>query len=457
MSRSITFHGAAQTVTGSRHLIQAGRMAFLVDCGLFQGPHELQERNREEPGFDPASLDAVVLTHAHMDHVGYLPVLCKRGFKGPVYATPATIALAKISLPDSGRIQEEDARYAAKKGRDSRPPLYTEAEAYACFPRFTPAHYFEHVELGGGAAFRFLPAGHILGSAFAELWFEDGERVLMGGDLGRPGRPILKDPTVVESTELLILESTYGDRLHDRTDPSGVLRQVLEKAVKDRGCVVVPSFAIGRTQELLWMVHRLSDRGEIPRIPIYVDSPMASSVTAVYSKTTEDHDAEMREELARGHLPLGDEGVRMVRDRAMSKALNDMRGPLVVISGSGMATGGRVLHHLKRRLPDPTTTLLFTGYQAEGTLGRKLVEGADEVSIHGEEVHVRAQVRTLEGLSAHADQGEIMGWLGGFRRPPRTTFLVHGEPPAQEALAARIRGELGWDVAIPSQGQRYEF
>jgi metallo-beta-lactamase family protein len=457
MSRSIAFHGAAQTVTGSRHLIQFDGRSVLVDCGLFQGGQELEERNRSGPGFDVAALDALVLTHAHMDHIGFLPVLHKMGYQGPVYATPPTIALAKISLPDSGRIQEEDAKYAAKKGRDTRGPLYTEADAYACMRLFRPVRYFEQAELGKGAGFRFLPAGHILGSAFAEVWFSDGERLLMGGDLGRPNRPILKDPTVVESTDWLVLESTYGDRLHDRDDAAESLRAVLEEAARSRGCVIVPSFAIGRTQELLWWIHRLGDEGRIPRIPIYVDSPMASSVTQVYAKAVEDHDAEMQGETAAGHKPLSDEGVRIVRDRAMSKALNDMRGPLVIISGSGMATGGRVVHHLKRRLSDPSTTVLFTGYQAEGTTGRRLLDGAGSLTLHGEEVEVRARVRSLGGLSAHADQAETMAWLRGFVRPPKRTYLVHGEPPAQAVLADKIRSELGWEVTVPAHGQRYGF
>lgn len=457
MSRSITFHGAAQTVTGSRHLIEYEGRSVLVDCGLFQGGHELEERNRVAPGFEPTALDAVVLTHAHMDHIGYLPVLYKMGYRGPVYATPPTISLIQISLPDSGRIQEEDAKYDAKKGRDIRVPLYTEADAYACMRLLRPVRYFEQADLGRGAAFRFLPAGHILGSAFAEVWFADGERILMGGDLGRPNRPILKDPTTVESTEWLVMESTYGDRLHEREAVASTLQEVLEHAAQTRGCVIVPSFAIGRTQELLWWIHRLRDEGRIPRISIYVDSPMASSVTQVYAQAVEDHDAEMQDEVEAGHKPLSDEGVRIVRDRAMSQALNDMRGPLVIISGSGMATGGRVVHHLKRRLPDPGTTVLFTGYQAVGTPGRRLLDGAETLTIHGEEVDVRATVRSLGGLSAHADQGEMLSWLRGFARPPKRTFLVHGEPPAQAVLAEKIRGEFGWEVEIPAQGERHEF
>lgn len=450
MPPSITFLGAAQTVTGSRHLLDIEGRKVLVDCGLFQGSRELRERNRHDTGLEAREVDSVVLTHAHMDHIGYLPVLVKQGFKGPVYATPATIALARISLPDSGRIQEEDYRYDLKKGRETEGPLYTEAEAYAALKLLRPVHYFQDVELGNGAQFRFLPAGHILGSAFAEIYFASGERILMSGDLGRPNRPILKDPTPVDFAEYLVLESTYGDRLHDTSDPADTLAEVLENTVRNRGCVIVPSFAIGRTQELLWYIHQLHEERRIPRVPIYVDSPMATSVTDVYSKGTEDHDAEMRESLRHGTNPLEEGTVRLVRDRAMSKALNDMRGPMMVISGSGMLTGGRVLHHLRNRISDPTTTVLFTGYQAEGSPGRRLKDGAETMRFFGEEVEVRAEVRSLEGLSAHADQGEILSWLRGFREAPRQTFLVHGEPGPQEVLSSLIQQELGWDVAIPA-------
>lgn len=427
----------------------------LVDCGLFQGSRELRDRNEGESGIDARSLDSVVLTHAHMDHIGYLPVLGKQGYRGPVYATPATIALAKISLPDSGRIQEEDYRYDLRKGRETEGPLYTEADAYAALKLMRPVHYFQFQELGKGAQFRFLPAGHILGSAFAEVYFENGERILMGGDLGRPDRPILKDPTPVEFAEYLVLESTYGDRLHDRSDPADVLEEVLRAAVRNRGCVIVPSFAIGRTQELLWYIHRLADEGRVPRIPIYVDSPMATSVTSVYAEATEEHDVEMRKTTSQGVNPLEGGSVRLVRDRAMSKALNDMRGPMMVVSGSGMLTGGRVLHHLRNRIGDPSTTVLFTGYQAEGSPGRRLKDGATTIRLLGEEVEVRAEIRSLEGLSAHADQGETMAWLRGFREPPRTTFLVHGEPGPQQVLAGKIRDELGWNVVIPAWKERH--
>ncbi|MGE0001191.1 MAG: MBL fold metallo-hydrolase RNA specificity domain-containing protein [Fimbriimonadaceae bacterium] len=457
MSRSVTFLGAAQTVTGSRHLLELDGKKVLVDCGLFQGPRELRERNHKDTGLDAAEIDAVVLTHAHMDHIGYLPVLAKQGFKGPVYATPATIALARISLPDSGRIQEEDYRYDLKKGRETSGPLYNEAEAYAALKLLRPVHYFQSTDLGKGSQFRFLPAGHILGSAFAEVYFANGERILMGGDLGRPHRPILKDPTPVDFAEYLVLESTYGDRLHDMTTPEDVLASVIEAAVTSRGCVIVPSFAIGRTQELLWYIHELHGSGRIPRIPIYLDSPMATSVTDVYSRGTDDHDAEMRKTVRLGANPLEGGTVRLVRDRAMSKALNDMRGPMMVISGSGMLTGGRVLHHLRNRISDPTTTVLFTGYQAQGTPGRRLKDGADTMKFFGEDIEVRAQIRSLEGLSAHADQGETLSWLRGFKEPPRKTFLVHGEPEPQQVLAGKITGELGWDVVIPAWKETHEL
>jgi metallo-beta-lactamase family protein len=456
----IAFHGAARTVTGSKHLLTLDGRSVLVDCGLFQGPREIRERNWQPFGFEVEGLDAVIATHAHQDHIGLMPKLFREGYRGPIYATPGTINLARISLPDSARLQEEEARSHNRHGTSRhRPaePLFTEAEAYETMKLMRPVHYFQWQELGGGATFRFLPAGHILGSAYAEVYFASGERILMGGDLGRWDQPIIRDPAMVDFAEYVVVESTYGDRLHPVEDPGQTIADVVNEAVADGRCVLVPSFAIGRTQELLWHIHRLVDEGRIPQIPIYVDSPMATSVTDVYTKDKDEHDADMKAELRDGHSPFGEEVVKYVRDRNMSKALNDMRGPFMVISGSGMANGGRVIHHLKHRLDDPSTLVLFTGYQAEGTLGRRIVEGEPEVTILGERLAVRAEVRRLESLSAHADQGEIMRWLRGFKEPPRKTFIVHGEPAAQNVLRAKIESELGWVVEVPEQGQEFEL
>ena len=457
MSQSIGFYGAAETVTGSRHLLTIGDSKVLVDCGLFQGSRELKERNWHPFPIAPHDLDAVVITHAHMDHIGWLPRLVAQGYHGPIYATPATIGLSKISLPDSARIQEEDARRANKHGTRHAPalPLYTEEEAYNSLKLFRPVHYHQMHELPGKAQFQYLPAGHILGSGMAEITFENGERILMSGDLGRYDTPIINDPTVVEYADYLVIESTYGDRLHPVEDSLAKLEAIFNDAMQNGSAVLIPSFAIGRTQELLYYCRKLQDAGRMPRIPIYIDSPMASSATKVYADCKEEHDLDMRISLEAGRSELEPGGVQFVRDRDQSKALNNHPGPVVIISGSGMANGGRIVHHLLHRLSDPSTVVLFTGYQAEGTLGRRLIEGADTVRIFHEEVHVRATIESMNALSAHADQGEIMKWLRGFKQPPKRTFIVHGEPPAQEALSAKIVAELGWDVTIPAQGEQF--
>lgn len=458
MSEQIGFYGAAETVTGSRHLISIGKHRVMVDCGLFQGGSELRKRNWEPFPIPPHDLDAVIITHAHADHIGLLPRLVEQGFHNPIYATPATIELCQISLPDSGRIQEEDAHFANRHLAPHHPPvvpLYTERDAYEALKRFKPVHYNVAQELPGGAQFVFQPAGHILGSAFAEITFQDGTRLLMSGDLGRYNTPIICDPTKVESTDYLVIESTYGDRFHSLEDPLGKIENVVQQVMKAGGTLLIPSFAIGRTQELLYYFRVLQDQGRMPRIPIYIDSPMAVSVTHVYANSPEDIDQAMIESVKAGRSELEPAGITFVRDRELSKALNSQHGPQVIIAGSGMANGGRIVHHLQQRLPDPTTFVLFTGYQVEGTLGRRLLEGANPVRIHGEEVTVRAQIDKVNALSAHADQGEMLQWLGGFKTPPKRTFIVHGEPPAQAALQARIEKDLGWATVIPKQGQTF--
>ncbi len=459
MPQSIGFFGAAETVTGSRHILTINGRRVLVDCGMFQGPREIRERNWDEFPVSPSEIDAVVITHAHADHIGWLPRLVAQGYTGPIYATPATIGLARISLPDSARLAEEEAKHRAKIGSRHNPPLplYTEEQAYATLKRFKPVKYGELVELPGKAQFRFHPAGHILGSAFAEIFFENGERIMMSGDLGRFNTPILRDPTMVEFSEYLVMESTYGDRLHSEEDPLDKIALILSDAVATGGAVIVPSFAIGRTQELLYYFRQLEDQGRLPRIPIVIDSPMAVSVTHIYAQAKEEHDDEMQVAVEEGRSSLEPSGVSLVRDREASKALNRQTGPIVIISGSGMANGGRVTHHLLRRLDDPSTIVLFTGYQAEGTLGRRILEGEPVVRIHKQEVTVRARVEKINALSAHADQGEMLHWLRGFKTPPRRTFLVHGEPPAQAALQEKIRQELGWDVVIPKHGETFEL
>lgn len=460
MAQSIRFLGAAETVTGSRHLLDINGKLVLVDCGLFQGSRELKQRNWQPFAVPASDLDCIVITHAHLDHIGYLPKMVREGYKGPIYATPATIELCKISLPDSGRLQEEDARYHNKhesSGHQPALPLYTENDAYQCLKLFQPVHYYQNKELPGGATFRYMPAGHILGSAFAQIFFDNGQQILMSGDLGRFNTPFIKDPTSVDFAEYLVIESTYGDRLHAHEDTEGKLAAILKNAFERGGVVMVPSFAIGRTQELLYYINNLQNRNEIPRIPIFVDSPMAVSTTGVFAKATEEFDEDMKMAIKEGDDPLHPEQVVFVRDREQSKQLNSQRGPMVIIAGSGMANGGRIVHHLLHRLSSPENTVLFTGYQAEGTLGRRLLEGASHVHILRSEVRVEASVEKLNSLSAHADQGEILQWLRNFKTPPKHTFIVHGEPNAQHALAEKITSELGWNLSIPKQGEQFEL
>lgn len=459
MHPRIRFCGAARTVTGSRHIISAEGKQVLVDCGLFQGSRELRERNWLPFPAVPHEIDAVVITHAHQDHIGYLPKLVREGYRGPIYATQATIDLCRISLPDSGRLQEEEARHRNKHGitrHQPALPLYTEADAYACMKQFKSVPYHELHPLPGGMQWRYLPAGHILGSAFAEIYFANGERILMSGDLGRYDTPILLDPENVDFAEYLVVESTYGDRVHSTEDTRGHLADLLQQAHDRSAALLVPSFAIGRTQELLFHLKQLQLAGRMPRMPIFVDSPMASSTTAVYAKASAEHDCETKIAIDEHNDPMAPEGLEFVRDREASKALNVRKGPMVIISGSGMANGGRIIHHLLQRLDNPDTIVLFTGYQAEGTLGRRILEGAPEVKIMGREVAVHARIDKLNALSAHADQLEIMRWLRGFKTPPKRTFIVHGEPPAQEALRAKIVSELGWTVEVPEHLQEFE-
>jgi metallo-beta-lactamase family protein len=459
MSQSIGFHGAARTVTGSKHLLNLNGKQILVDCGIFQGSRELRDRNWQPFPFLPSDLDAVVVTHAHMDHIGMIPKLIRDGFQGPIYCTRATLGLAKISLPDSGRLQEEEARYANKHGSRHTPalPLYTEQDAYACLKRFVAMPYWAMQPLPGGGQFRFMPAGHILGSAFAEVYFDNGERILMGGDLGRCDSPIIKDPTIVEYAEYLVVESTYGNRIHADENAADRLAEILDDAYRQSGAVLVPSFSIGRTQEILFFLRQLQDQGRMPRMPIFIDSPMAVSATRLYADAQEEHDEDMKIALDKDASPLEPAFLTLVRDREQSKALNKQQGPMIIIAGSGMANGGRIVHHLKHRLGDSATTVVFTGYQGEGTLGRRLLEGDPEVHIHRDPVHVRAKVTKLNSLSAHADQGEIMAWLGHFKQPPKCTFIVHGEVEAQEALRQKIAQDLGWRVEVPEQGQEFDL
>ncbi len=457
---TLRFLGACGTVTGSKFLLETGSRKFLVDCGVFQGPRELRERNWTPPAFDPASLAGVVLTHAHIDHSGFVPRLGKAGFSGPVFVTPPTAGLLEYLWTDAAHLHEEDARYANRKGYSRhRPalPFFDSNDARGALSLLSPVGFHERTELGNGIAFTFRRVGHILGAAFIVVE-ADARKIVFSGDVGQKHVPILKDPETPEAADQLVLESTYGDRLHPDASPREELGRVAAETVARRGVLLIPAFAVGRSQDVLYHFRSLQRAGRIPEdLPIYVDSPMAVSAVDLYCGALSEHDLEMGELANAGTCPIQGPSVRLVRDRAESKALNARAGPMVILSASGMLPGGRILHHLKRRLPDPETTLLFVGFQAVGTLGRRILDGAREVRIHGEDVLVRAEVREIPALSAHADQRGLAEWAGALAAPPRAVYLVHGEPPAREALAAALRSKSGWTVVLPEEGEAVEL
>ncbi|NIL99665.1 MAG: MBL fold metallo-hydrolase [Acidobacteria bacterium] len=450
----LSFFGAAGTVTGSKFLLEHNGFRMLVDCGLFQGLKQLRLRNRAAPPFDPSELDLVVLTHAHLDHTGYLPVLGLRGYEGRVLATEATGDLCGVLLPDSGHLQEEDARWANKRHyskHDPAKPLYTKDDALRCLAMLRPAPFYEPIEVHDDVTLRFYPAGHILGAAMIEARLSGkggGKTILFSGDLGRCARPILPDPEPLPDCDHLLVESTYGDRDHPEEDPASELAEVVRRTLDKGGVVLIPAFAVGRTQAILYMLNEMMRDGRLdPAIPIYVDSPMAIQAIRIFMRHAEAHDREMRTQVARGEDPLGLGNSRLCSSVEESKALNDVTTGIIV-SASGMATGGRILHHLKRRLPDRKTTVLFAGYQAVGTRGRHMQEGAETVRIHGEEVPVRARVEILDGLSAHADRGGIVNWLGKGKKPS-SVHLVHGDPDARDGMASYVKEKLGYETHRP--------
>jgi metallo-beta-lactamase family protein len=459
MTSSITFHGATDTVTGSRHLLETAGKRILVDCGLFQGRREIRERNWHRFPVPPESIDAVVLTHAHLDHSGYLPRLVRHGFRGPIFCTPATRDLLAIMWMDAARLQEEEAEHANRKGWSRhRPalPLYTTEDVQPSLRLLEARHYQEAFEPVPGVRFRFQRAGHILGSAFAFAETDAGV-VLFSGDLGRYGQSIIPDPSPVSRADYLLVESTYGERDHADVDVHAELERIVERAVREKGFVLIPSFAIGRAQEVLYLLNTLWHEGRLPRLPVYLDSPMAVSAIPLFIRHTEDHDLEMSALVDADRCPFEGPNVKFIQTSDQSRALNDEPGPGIIIAGSGMANGGRIRHHLVNRVSDSRTTVLFVGYQGEGTPGRALLEGAETFRAFGWEVPVRARRERLDALSAHADRGEILRWLGHFDAPPRRTFLVHGEPTARQALQAKIVAELGWEVARPELGERFDL
>ena len=449
---SLTFLGAARTVTGSKYLLETGRKRVLIDCGLFQGLKELRLRNWEEFPVDPASIDAVVLTHAHLDHVGYLPRLVAQGYRGRVFCTPGTQDLCRLVLPDAARIQEEDARQANRHGyskHDPAQPLYTEPDAFRALTQLQPVGFSQPIEIVDGFTIEFRMAGHLLGSAFLHARLAGGPTILFGGDLGRYSRPVLPDPEPAVAADLMLLESTYGDRDHAVDDGGEELAAIVRDTVTRGGKLIVPAFAIGRVEEVLYWLRRLEQENRIPVLPVYVDSPMASEALKYYTARVAELDADMRPS-QKGVSVFATARFQAVASVQQSKELTASRRPAVVISSSGMATGGRVLHHMASALPHARNTVLFVGYQAAGTRGRALLDGAHELRIHGQAVPVQAHVAKIDSMSAHADRGEILRWLATAPAPPGRVCLVHGEPQPMDALKGLIAERFGWAAYTPA-------
>ncbi|WP_448506250.1 MBL fold metallo-hydrolase RNA specificity domain-containing protein [Immundisolibacter sp.] len=448
----LTFLGAAGTVTGSKYLLEIAGRRLLIDCGLFQGYKQLRLQNWAPLPIEPATLDAVLLSHAHIDHSGYLPLLIKNGYGGRVWCTPATAALCRLLLPDSGHLQEQDAEYANRKGYSKHHPalpLYDKQDAIDALPALEGVAFGEWFEPCAGVRVRFRQAGHILGAASVEIE-ADGQRLLLSGDLGQAGDPIMHDPQPPPAVDYLVVESTYGDRLHPDSDPAKALAEVVNRTAGRGGMVLIPAFAVGRTQTLLYHLHALKEQGAIADLPVFLDSPMAIDASELLCRFASENKltaAQARAVCATAHY---------VREREESIALNARTHPMVIISASGMATGGRVLHHLKARAGNPDNTILFTGYQAGGTRGAALLGGAREIKIHGRYVAVAAEVANISAMSAHADWQGILTWLGNVPAPKRT-FITHGEPAAADALRLRLHERLGWQAEVPVQGERVQL
>lgn len=449
----LTFLGATGTVTGSKYLVETGSRRILIDCGLFQGYKQLRIRNWEPLPVDPQSIDAVVLTHAHLDHSGYLPLLVRSGFAGPVYATSATRDLCSILLPDSGHLQEEEARFTNKRSYSKHGPalpLYTQTDAGFSLRSFLPVPFNENVELGDGLTLQLRPSGHILGSSFVTLSYA-GQTITFSGDLGRPRSATMVDPVLIDSSDYLVVESTYGNRLHGPDDPETLLGRIINETCANNGVVIIPSFAVGRAQTLLFYLAQLKKKNMIPDVPVFLNSPMAINASHIFCSHLSEH------RLTPEQCHEACNVAKYVTDVEGSKALDKREGPMIIISASGMATGGRVVHHLKTFASDARNAILFAGYQAGGTRGAALVQGAKELKIHGEYVPIRARVECLDMLSAHADYEEVLAWLREFDDAPRRTFITHGEPAASDALRRRIKEKLRWNCQVPGYRDEVEL
>lgn len=448
---NLQFLGGAGTVTGSKTLVTEGGRQLLVDCGLFQGYKNLRLLNWEALPFDARKLDAVVLTHAHLDHSGALPLLVKQGYKGPIFATPSTIDVCRILLPDSARLQEEDADYNNRHQRSKHKtalPLYTVEDAERALGQLVPIPFEEQID-AAGFRIRLRPAGHIVGASSVEL-ATGSTTLLFSGDLGRPDDPIMRPPSPIARADYLVLESTYGNRLHDSQDAQLVLGEIIKRTASRGGIVLIPAFAVGRAQELLHAIYRLKTQGVIPDVPVYLNSPMAIDMTEIYQRYRSEHRLSIDECKGMGHV------AKMVTTVQDSRHLVAQRKPAIIVSASGMATGGRVLHHLKALAPDARNTIVFAGFQAGGTRGGRMVAGERSIRIFGEPVAINAEVVSLSGMSAHADAEQIMQWLATAPTAPKGVYLNHGEPDAADALRQRIEQTLGWPVVVPRLGQSVE-
>lgn len=471
----ITFLGATKTVTGSNYLVEGAGKKFLVDCGMWQGSSELEEENLQEFEFNPAEIDFMLLTHAHIDHSGRIPKLYNEGFKNKIYAHKATCDLCALMLPDSGHIQEMEIQWKNKKrirkGLEPREPLYTAEQAARCLEIFEPVKYDEIIEIDENIHARFNDAGHMLGSSIIELWVKEGDKetkVVFTGDIGNNDIPLLDSPTMIDTADYLVMESTYGNRLHVRNDEKAELfLKIVSETLDKGGTVVIPSFAVGRTQEILYELNKLKEKTDdeqflkeyetLMKAPVYVDSPLAISATEVFKENTDLFEDEIKEEILRGDNPLEFPGLKFTMTSDESKALNEDPTPSVIISASGMCDVGRIKHHLKHNLWNPKSTILFVGYQAPGTLGYSIVNGAKKVKIFGEEIAVNARIEYIEGYSGHADQEWLMNFVYSFITKPKHIFLVHGEEESQNVLQEKIINEAGINTVIPAFGETYEL
>ncbi len=464
---AITFWGGAGTVTGSKYLIESEKADVLVDCGIFQGLKELRLLNWEEPPFNPAKLKAVLLTHAHIDHSGYLPRLVKHGFNGPVYCSRGTADLLKIMLPDAARLQEEEADYLNRHRLTKHSPalpLYNEKDVRKALKLLAPVgNVGRPVRVARGVRASFHRAGHILGASTILVELEQngstaaGTRVLFSGDLGHYNQPIVQDPAPPPASDYLVVESTYGDRLHAPESPKDALARIINDAAIRDSPVLIPAFAVGRTQEILYLIRELEDEKAVPVLPVCVDSPMAAATTVAYTNRKEEHDADYLQVAARQRHPLRTNAMVTCSSREESKRLNELKGARVIISASGMMTGGRVLHHALRILPNPKATVVFVGFQAAGTRGRRIVDGEPEIKIFREWVPVQCHIERIGGFSAHGDWKDILRWLEGMPSAPRLIFVTHGEPAAASAMAGHIEDRFGWQTNVPVYGQRAEI